>query len=169
MPKFTSSQVAAANNATEVLIERFLPVIWQYIRYWVKNNTVSEDLTLVILKSMSTRYKAGDEYREDFQSRLFSLVRRTLADYFLQNTEKQNKTSPQITGFLKSCPGMKVIPDRDCLEIPGDDEGLTREQREVFSLKLIAGLNSRSIASILGLSESDIETILYKALYKLNK
>ena len=45
--------------------------------------------------------------------------------------------------------------------------GLSREEQEVISLKFGSDMNNRQIAKMLGLSESNVGTKLYRAVRKL--
>jgi RNA polymerase sigma-70 factor (ECF subfamily) len=50
---------------------------------------------------------------------------------------------------------------RSCLSLLGQTE------KEIVSLKFASDMNNRQIAGILGLSESNVGTIIYRAVRKL--
>ncbi len=127
-----------SENVIELLCERYLPVVFQYINYWVNNTELAEELTLRALKKALIRF--GEGYTEEIT---FALGIFTTARKEIQNHSRVSSLKP-------------ILPN------------LSHQEQEVISIKLGAELDNRRIAKILNLPESDVGRIVYESLGKLN-
>ena len=121
----------------DVLCEQYLPKVFQYVNYWLKNPPIAEDLTLIALKRSLTRFRSDSKDYDSQSLSVFIAARHILRDYFRANARR--------------------LPS-DSLSIP---------EREIMSLKFGARLANRDIASILGLTEAGVGIKLGQSLLKL--
>ena len=150
------------------LYEEMLPRVFHYFAYRVGNLQAAEDLTSATFEKA---WKARQQYQPakgKVEQWIFGIAGRVLAD---------QKRQPEV-------PVMEFETDR----IPSDFsverivdhkqrfQKLTlllnkqpERTRELISLKYGAGLNNREIARLTGLSESNVGTILHRAVKTLRE
>jgi RNA polymerase sigma-70 factor (ECF subfamily) len=150
----------------DILYSEHLPKVFNYFRYRVGDGTVAEDLTSV---TFSKAWQARHRYRDDvaaFSTWLFTIARHVAADHFRQHRQ------PLPLEEFSQHPDTRT-PEDDALR-ESDFRRLTmllsklpERERELLSLKYAAGLNNRTIASLTGLSESNVGTILHRTIQNL--
>jgi RNA polymerase sigma-70 factor, ECF subfamily len=144
-----------------------MPRVFNFIRYRIQDDAVAEDLTAVTLEKA---WRHRHRYRRDrgaFSTWLFTIARNVVIDYY---------RGPQATVSLDAVP--PPPPNRrsveDELERHDDRQRLgrllsqlpTREQ-ELIAFKYGAGLTNRAIARLVGLSETNVGTILHRVVGRL--
>jgi len=151
------------------LYEIYLPKIYQYARYRVSEKEVAEDLTSDIFNKALDGFKRFNSEKASFSTWIFSIARHSIIDYyrkhakeskFIQSTESENSLdsdSPEE----KLSRSEEIDRLRECILKLNDNE------QELISLKFSGGITNREIARITGLSESNVGTILCRAIRKL--
>jgi len=127
---------------------------------------MAEDLTAMTFEKA---WRARNRYRRDlaaFSTWLFTIARNVAADHFRQRREivsleeALEKSDPRT-------PEDAVLRDLDFERLSELLAKMPDRERELLSLKYAADLNNRTIASITGLSESNVGTILYRTIRSL--
>jgi RNA polymerase sigma-70 factor (ECF subfamily) len=143
-----------------------LPRIYNYFRYRVGDGPVAEDLTS---ETFEKAWRNRQRYRRDlaaFSTWLFTIARRVAQDYYRKKRddlplelaaepiihEKMEDLFEQQADFAQLSVLLTRLADRE---------------RELVALKYGAGLTNRAIASLSGLSESNVGVILYRAVQTL--
>ena len=143
-----------------------LPRVYNFFRYRVGDGPLAEDLTSVTFEKA---WRAREQYRRDraaFGTWLFAVARNVAVDHFRSHRP--------------------TVPLEDAEELPGgptpedlairrsDHERLGRllarrpeRERELLALKYGAEFTNREIARTTGLSESNVGTILHRAVESL--
>ena len=161
-----------AENAREVfaeLYEYYLPKVFRYISYQVGDMDLAEDLTSAVFEKALTRF---DGYRSDksaFSTWLMSVARNTVIDHYRVKSRKITISIEETfePASEEISPEEKVIRRDELQRLETYLRGLPQQEREIISLKFGAELTNRQIAKILGLSESNTGTKLYRAICKL--
>ena len=156
--------------ATEVdwdtLYREQLPRVYNFFRYRVGDGPMAEDLTAMTFEKA---WRARHRYRCDlaaFSTWLFTIARNVATDHFrrcreiVPLEEAPEKSDPRT-------PEDAVLRDLDFKRLSELLAKMPDRERELLSLKYAADLNNRTIASITGLSESNVGTILYRAIQSL--
>lgn len=143
-----------------------LPRVYNFFRYRVGPGPVAEDLTSITFEKA---WRSRDRYREDragFETWLFAVARNVATDHFRSTRA--------------------VVPLEEASELPGgatpeeiaerrsDEDRLgrllsrrTERERELLALKYGAEFTNREIARVTGYSESNVGTILHRAVEAL--
>lgn len=140
-----------------------LPRIYNFFRYRVGDGPLAEDLTSTTFEKA---WRAREKYRRDqaaFSTWLFTVARNVAVDHF----RSERPTSPiEEAEHLSGGP-----TPQDLAERRSDVEHLGRllasrpdRERELLALKYGAEFNNREIARMTGLSESNVGTILHRAV-----
>jgi RNA polymerase sigma-70 factor (ECF subfamily) len=145
-----------------------LPRIFNFFRYRIGDDSAAEDLTS---RTFEKAWKARHRYKADvagFSTWLFSIARNVAVDYLRSNRrhlpieaagELADEASPEQREVLSSDIGRL---NRLIRELPARDQ-------EILALKYGADATNRAIAELLGLSESNVGTILHRAVSELRQ
>jgi len=149
--------------------EEYLDKVFRYIQYRVNNMQLAEDLTSGVFEKALVNFSKYCSDKASFSTWLFSIARNRIIDYYRVSGKRQ--TVPIDEATSRSSAGLS--PEEE-LERKEEQERLqlclaelSQEEREVIRLKFGAELNNRQIAKILGLSETNVGTKLYRAVKKL--
>jgi RNA polymerase sigma-70 factor, ECF subfamily len=165
MLRLTRWLVSAEPDWDSVYAEE-LPRVYNFFRYRVNNPADAEDLTA---STFEKAWVARHRYRRDlagFSTWLLRIARNVAIDHFRarrlyvpldEAAHVRTPTTPEDEAALRSDAGRLAallgrLPDRD---------------RELLALKYGAGMNNRAIARATGLSESNVGTILHRAIQAL--
>ena len=145
-----------------------LPRIYNYFRYHVGDGPLAEDLTS---ETFEKAWRNRNRYRRDlaaFSTWLFTIARRVATDYYRRRRNDASYDS------LFNFPSDETTED-----IAHENEEFGRlasllaklpdRERELVALKYGSGLTNRNIASLLGLTESNVGVILHRTVKILRK
>ena len=145
-----------------------LPRIYNFLRYRVGNADAAEDLTaLTFVKA----WQARGQYQQNlsgFSTWLFVIARNVATDFLRQRRDDVPLDS--LAELSATFNIEDVVEHNTTLERLSAMLGhLTPRERELISLKYGSELTNRAIADIVGLSESNVGTILHRAIQKLRQ
>ncbi len=150
----------------DALFSEQLPRVYNYFRYRVGDGPVAEDLTSATFEKA---WQARGRYRRDlaaFSTWLIVIARNVATDHY----RRQRPHAPLEAA--ERVPG-GTTPEADHLK-RADLERLSRllgdladRERDIVSLKYGAGLTNRAIARHLGLTESNVGTIVHRTIQTL--
>jgi RNA polymerase sigma-70 factor (ECF subfamily) len=143
-----------------------LPRVYNFFRYRVGDGALAEDLTS---ETFEKAWRNRHKYKHDlaaFSTWLFTIARRVAIDHYrkqrshvsldelvhLSAEENTEDLAQQRADFVRLSFLLAQLEDRD---------------RELVALKYGAGLTNRTIASLTGLTESNVGVILHRALHSL--
>jgi RNA polymerase sigma-70 factor, ECF subfamily len=143
-----------------------LPRVYNFFRYRVGPGVVAEDLTGITFEKA---WGARDRYREDragFETWLFAVARNVAVDHF-----RRARVSVPLEDVaeLPGGPTPEEIAERrsDEARLAALLARRSERERELLALKYGAELSNRDIARMAGLSESNVGTILHRAVEAL--
>ncbi len=143
-----------------------LPRVYNFFRYRVSDGAVAEDLTSVTFEKA---WVARRRYRRDlgaFSTWLMTIARNVATDHYrrrrdhapldearhVASQDDPHQAAEQREAFRRLETLLAELPERD---------------RELVSLKYGAGLTNRVIAKHMKLTETNVGTILHRAVQKL--
>ena len=144
-----------------------LPKLYNYFRYRLGDETVAEDLTSVVLEKAWLKRHRYRRDRAAFSAWLFAIAKNEVVAYL----RKRRNSIP--LSMAEKAPGetaeqiLEHSQDLQTLSYLLAD--LSERERELISLKFGADLNNRQISAIMGLSESNVGTILNRVLQRLRE
>jgi RNA polymerase sigma-70 factor (ECF subfamily) len=152
----------------EAVYRDLLPRVYNFFRYRVSDSQQAEDLTAAtFLKA----WRARDQYSHDigaFSTWLFSIARNVAIDYF-----RQRRADFSLDGFhhLPADSTLEEAVERrsDAARLAALLARLPLLEQELIALKYGAELTNRAIATITGLSESNVGTMLYRIIRRLRE
>ena len=151
------------------LYEQYFTRVYRYVNYRVGDRTTAEELTSDIFNKAINRFADFDPDIAGFSTWIFSIARNTLIDYYrergrAQKIENELKIKIEISGTSPEEAASRAEDRRklrECLD------RLKAGEKEIIALKFSGGMNNREIARLTGMSESNVGTILYRAIRKL--
>ena len=156
---------AHATDWDAVFVEQ-LPRVYNFFRYRVGPGSVAEDLTATTFEKA---WRARDRYRSDraaFSTWIFAVARNVAVDHF-----RAERPTVPLDEAAEVAGGH--TPE-EIAERRSDEDRLgrllarrTERERELLALKYGAEHTNRDIARMTGLSESNVGTILHRAVEAL--
>lgn len=161
-----------ARSTAEVFTEFyniFLPKIFRYISYKVSDTHLAEDLTSAVFEKALTGFKSYRSEKAKFSTWIFRIARNTLIDYFRVSGKQKTIPLEEIDNEPKSgdTPEQAFLEKEESQILRQCISKLSPKEQEIISLKFGAEMNNRQIAGLLGLTDSNVGVILYRAVRKL--
>lgn len=145
--------------------EAELPRVLNFFRYRVGNLAVAEDLTG---QTFEKAWAKRDRYRDQgkFQAWLMTIARNVATDYFRR--EKHELPLDAASDRTdRSAPEREVEAKADRERLQAMLAKLPERQRELVALKYGAELTNREIARQMGLTETNVGTLLHRLIIQL--
>jgi len=156
-------------QAFAAIYEIYFTRIYNYVRYRVKDPETTDDLISVIFEKVLKNIRLFRPEKGNFTAWLFAIAHNVITDYF-RNREKNQLSSLEAYGEIASISqdlGEAFVENElrsKLLEALGE---LSERERHIIALKFWSGLKNRSIAKLIGVSESNVGVILYRAMGRL--
>ena len=144
----------------EVYLEN-LPRIYNYLRFRIGDDLIAEDLTS---STFEKAWKSRNRYRREisaFSTWLFAIASNLAIDYFRKQRMEVELSQLDAQGSAQSAEEVSE-QNAQYAHLLLLLEKLSSRERELFALKHGADLTNRQIATLTGLSESNVGTILYR-------
>ncbi len=143
-----------------------LPRIYNFMRYRVGDDKVAEDLTA---ETFEKAWRNRQRYRRDlaaFSTWLFTIARHVAIDYFRKPHQEVDMEGTMPVDTNESMDDL-VQKHSDYERFTSLISELSGRDRELVALKYGAGLTNRAIASLSGISETNVGTILHRITQQL--
>jgi RNA polymerase sigma-70 factor (ECF subfamily) len=172
MSAFEKAKLTQINAATDIdwasAYEELLPKVYHYFCLRIGDRVEAEDLTAA---TFERAWRDRERYRNDlgsFTNWLFGIARHVTITYFRQN--KQEESIPEAAIDAIDRPTEETAARQAEFErLVSLLTSLPEREREIFSLKYGAQFTNRSIAKIVGLTESNVGTILHRIVGRLRE
>jgi RNA polymerase sigma-70 factor (ECF subfamily) len=139
-----------------------------YVTTLLRDRAAAEDVTALAFERAYRRRRTFDRRRGDERAWLFGIARNAALDELRRRRRlAQLAGEPAGSGDIEaSVPdGAEVALRRTAVRAAL--ASLSGREREIVALKFHAGLSNGEIAQVLGVSESNAGTMLYRTLEKL--
>ncbi len=162
-------QAASDPYAFSTLYHRCYSRVYNYIRYRVDDEATAEELCGSIFERLLDALSGYKPDRASFTTWLFAIARNALNDHYRRQRLRHfvsldailQRPDPQLT------PEEMVLRDEETSQLLKALSKLEVQERDLLGLKFAAGLNNRQIASLTGLSESNVGVRVFRAIQKL--
>ena len=151
------------------LYDEYMPKVYRYIYYRVRRQQLTEDLTSEVFEKAFEKYAGYDSRRASFSTWIFTIARNTLIDSYKTSKESRQAPLDEADEIVSNKPGPEeTLEDKEeRLRLVGCVSELPEREQEIIRLKFGARMNNREISKLMGLSESNVGTILDRSLGKL--
>ena len=162
-------EAASAREIFAQLYDEYLDKVFRYVQFRVNNVQLAEDLTSTVFEKALANFSKYSNDKASFSTWIFSIARNLVIDHYRVDRKRQTVPLEKVTNRSSST----LSPEEE-LERKDKRERLqvclaelSQDEQEIIRLKFAAELNNRQIGKILGLSESNVGTKLYRALRKM--
>jgi len=151
------------------LYEQYMPGVYRYINYRVSNVHLAEDLTSAVFEKALAGFKRFQSDRASFFTWLMSIARHIVIDHYRRMSRRKNMPLEEASEILSdnASPEQEAVKREELQRLRFCLSGLSQQEQEIISCKFGAEMNNRQVAGMLSLSESNVGTILFRAVRKL--
>jgi RNA polymerase sigma-70 factor, ECF subfamily len=150
----------------DALYADHLPRIYNYFRFRLATQADVEDLTA---RTFEKAWSARDSYRRDlagFATWLYRIARNLCIDHLRSRREHAPLDAASEIAAERT-PETDEERRSDLTRLAALMASLPDRERELIALKYGAGLSNRAIAPLVGLSESNVGTIVHRTVQAL--
>ncbi|MBV9802211.1 MAG: RNA polymerase sigma factor [Solirubrobacterales bacterium] len=145
--------------------------VYAYVCTLLRDPAAAEDVTALAFERAYRRRRTFDRRRGEERAWLFGIARNAALD----ELRRRRRTATLLTDPADAAEvaepegseGAEVTLRRTAVQAAL--AGLSGREREIVALKFHAGLSNAELARVLGVSESNAGTLLYRTMEKLRK
>jgi RNA polymerase sigma-70 factor, ECF subfamily len=152
-------------NWDAVYAEQF-PRVYNFLRYRLRNEALAEDLTS---RTFEKAWRERRRYRRDlagFSTWLLRIARNVAVDH-LRTAHPHAPLEDALEIAAEGSPEEDAVVSSNFARLCKLVEMLDEREQELLALKYGGGATNRAIAELTGLSESNVGTILHRAVATL--
>jgi RNA polymerase sigma-70 factor (ECF subfamily) len=168
VPRRLAAWMSTAEPDWDAIYADELPRVYNFFRYRIGDRPEVEDLTS---QTFEKAWRARFRYRRDvagFTTWLLTIARNVAIDYF--RSVRAHAPLDEAAGRSAGITPEEQAAHRSDVERLGLlMSALPDRERELLSLKYGAGMTNRAIARVTGLSESNVGTIVHRAVQSLRE
>ena len=166
LPRRLASWIAAEPDWDQVFAEQ-LPRVLNFFRYRVGQTADVEDLTA---RTFEKAWRARHRYRRDlagFSTWLLTIARNVAIDHLRARQRYEPLDVAVAVPSPAQTPEQQAARQSEAQRLAALLATLEPRQRELIAMKYGAEMTNRAIAHATGLSESNVGTILHRAVETL--
>ena len=159
---------ADSNPDWDMVYAEQLPRIYNFFCYRLRDEATAEDLTA---QTFEKAWRARHRYRKDlagFSTWLVAIARTVATDHLRARRDHAPLEAAAEIAALGT-PEDEHARASDRERLAALVERLPERDRELLALKYGAGMTNRAIAELTGLSESNVGTIVHRAVQTLRR
>jgi RNA polymerase sigma-70 factor, ECF subfamily len=141
--------------------------VYAYVFTLLRDRAAAEDVTALAFERAYRRRRTFDRRRGEERAWLFGIARNAALDELRRRRRVTGLVvdpgSEEAVGFEQEDVALRRTVVRDALA------AMSARDRELIALKFHAGLSNADVARVLGVSESNAGTLLYRTMEKLRK
>ena len=168
LPRRLAGWIAAEPDWDQVYAEQ-LPRVLNFFRYRLGHTADAEDLTA---RTFEKAWRARHRYRRDlagFSTWLLTIARNVAIDHLRARQRHEPLDVAAAVPSPDHTPEQQAVDQGEGQRLAALLATLEPRQRELVAMKYGADMTNRAIAHATGLSESNVGTILYRAVEALRE
>jgi RNA polymerase sigma-70 factor (ECF subfamily) len=157
---------AAIEPDWDAVFSEQLPRVYNFLRYRLGNETLAEDLTS---RTFEKAWRGRHRYRHDlakFSTWLLRIARNVAIDH-RRTAHEHAPLDAAAEEAAEGTPEEEALIRSNFARLSMLIGRLPERDRELLALKYGAGATNRAIAEVTGLSESNVGTIVHRAVQTL--
>jgi RNA polymerase sigma-70 factor (ECF subfamily) len=156
-------------DAFAELYEQFMPKVYRYINFRIRDEDISQDLTSTVFQKALSKFSGFNPHKASFSTWIFTITRNTVIDYYRVHKKYEHSESRilEYTAAQSPSPEEEVIRTEYTQKLRVFLSRLKKREQDVIILKYSNGMSNREIAEALDLTESNVGSILCRTIRKL--
>jgi RNA polymerase sigma-70 factor (ECF subfamily) len=165
LPQRLARWVAAEPDWEQIYAEQ-LPRVFNFFRYRLGDTADAEDLTA---RTFEKAWRARHRYRRDVAglATWLLMIARNVAIDHLRARQRYEPLDAAAVPSPDDTPEQQAVQQSEAQRLTALLATLPPRQRELIAMKYGADMTNRAIARATGLSESNVGTILHRAVESL--
>jgi RNA polymerase sigma factor (sigma-70 family) len=168
----TDSKKVSDNSreAFAVLYEQFMPKVYRYISFRIRDENMVQDLTSIVFEKALTKFSSFNPQKASFSTWLFTITRNTVIDHYRVRKNDEYLWEPETPAYNSvqyPSPDDEAIKTENTRKLRTFLSRLNKREQEVIILKYSNGMSNREIAEVLNLTETNVGSILCRTIRKL--
>jgi RNA polymerase sigma factor (sigma-70 family) len=168
-PSAPDSAAQSSWQRLEALYRSSRDDLYAYVATLLRDPAAAEDVTALAFERAYRRRRTFDRRRGEERAWLFGIARNAALDELRRRSRTARMaTDPEdVSAAAAVEDGAEVALRRTTVRAAL--AGLQAREREIIALKFHAGMSNAEVAKVLGVSESNAGTLLYRTMEKLRK
>ncbi len=165
-------QAVNDEEAFEELYEYFFPRVYNFIFARLKNVADADDVTSTTFMKMNENLASYDPDKAAFSTWLFRIANNAIIDHTRRASNSQESEWEEFfdpAAPETQEPEQQMINSETSRELLAALDKLNERERRIIELRYWGEQNTRTIAEILSMSESNVRVTLHRTLEKLKK
>lgn len=156
----------AGEPAWDAVFTEQLPRVYNFLRYRLGNEALAEDLTSRTFEKAWRQRQRYQRQVSKFSTWLLTIARNAAIDHL--RTERRHAPLEAAADIPSDAsPEEEAVMRSNFARLSRLMAELDDRERELLALKYGAGATNRAIADVTGLSESNVGTIIHRAVSEL--
>jgi RNA polymerase sigma-70 factor, ECF subfamily len=139
--------------------------LYAYVATLLRDRQAAEDVTALAFERAYRRRRTFDRRRGEERAWLFGIARNAALD----ELRRRRRVTALVVDPEDSTPDAAADAALRRTAVRAALAGLNAREREIVALKFHAGLSNGELARVLGVSESNAGTLIYRVLEKLRR
>jgi RNA polymerase sigma-70 factor (ECF subfamily) len=144
--------------------------VYAYVMTLLRDRPAAEDVTALAFERAYRRRRTFDRRRGEERAWLFGIARNAALDEL-----RRRGRLARLASDPEDAPGAEAVTDDGAdlalrrTAVRNALASLSAREREIVALKFHAGMSNAELARVIGVSESNAGTLLYRTMEKLRK
>lgn len=156
----------------EHLYRRYLRPVYSFVAWRVANLAVAEDITSQVFEKAWRSFDGFDPSRASTSTWIFTIARNCVTDHFRRSgRDPVDATTTVEDHDMRAASVGDPLQELEAKEVSHmlglALSALDQREQEIVALKFGSGMTNREISRLLGVTESNTGTILFRSLKKL--
>lgn len=162
-PAVLAAAQTGDSDAITILYRSLNPLLLRYYR--TNAPAVAEDLAQEVWLSAGPRLGSFQGDEAQFRTWMFTVARRRLIDHWRAKGRRVDEVHAELDQpAMDHDPAAQLVSDEAIAELTA---GLTEEQREVVTLRIVGDLSADDVAAILDKSPRAVRVMQHRAIRKV--